>query len=174
MARSDPEHNLQVQIVKWVRSCVPQPHWFFSSDRAKAFGQFTHAREKARGVKKGQTDTHLLCPGLPAICIELKAKGRELEPDGVQEHVGAAIQAAGHLWDWTDTVVGYCAILRSAGVPLAPRAEFWAKHYDAVLAGAAIRKEETKTSRPSRRRFAAKPTVGQVAKAEALRARVRY
>lgn len=171
MARDDPEHRLQVQLTKWVRACVLMPHFFTSLDIAKKASAQTRIRDKGRGVISGVPDTVILVPGMPAICIELKAKGKKPVPGGVQEHVGAAIQAAGHIWAWCDSVTGYYLLLRSLRVPLDPRADFWAAHFDAVIEGAAIRREEGKTGKVSTRRFVAKTTVGQVRKAEALRAR---
>jgi hypothetical protein len=167
-----PEHNLQTKINQWVRENVPHPHFFFAVDRRQKSGAFTHVREKARGHVRGTPDTVLLFPGLPCITIELKAPGNK--PDESQEQVGAVIQASGHFWGWCNSVAGYCALLVRAGVPLGPHAALNAERKDAVLEGAAIRREEARTGKVSRKRYrgAEKPSVAQVRRAEALRARV--
>lgn len=166
-----PESALQVMIHKWVRECVPEPHWFFSTDRAKAAGPHTHLHEKNRGVRAGQPDTHLLVPGRSLIAIELKSPGNK--PTALQFEVGERIKAAGGIWGWCDSVAGYCALLRSAGVPLGWRAEFWAESHDATLAGAVIRREEGKTGTVSKKRFAAQPSAARVRKSHALRLKLK-
>lgn len=172
MPRDDPEHRLQVQLTKWVRACVPMPHFFAGLDIAKKASAITRMQDKARGVISGVPDTIMLVAGLPVIAVELKAPGNRPTPR--QFEVGEAIRAAGHVWGWCDTVTGYFELLRSLRVPLDARAGFWAAHYDAFLTGAAIRREEGKTGKVSVRRFAAKPSAARVAKAEALRSRVRF
>jgi hypothetical protein len=168
-----PEHDLQVKINQWVRENVPHPHFFFAVDRRQKSGRFSHAREKARGHVAGTPDTVLLMPGSPAITIELKARDKEVEEGGNQERVGAVIKASGHLWGWCDSVVGYCALLRQFGVPLAPIATLRAEHHDLVLAGAAIKREETKTGVPSKKRTykpqRVKPSASRIRKAEGMR-----
>lgn len=170
-----PEHDLQVKVVQWVRENVPHPHFFFAVDRRQKSGLFSHAREKARGHIAGTPDTVLLFPGLPAITIELKARGKEIVEGGNQERVGDVIQATGHLWGWCDTVVGYCALLTSFGVPLGRYAALNAERKDAVLEGAAIKREEAKTGVPSKKRYAKprvpKPSATRLRKVESMRAR---
>ena len=174
-----PEHNLQIKINQWCRENVPQPHFFFGVDRAKKSGQFTHVREKSRGLVAGTPDTMLLMPGLPAIAVELKAFGKKVEEGGTQEKVGIVVMAAGHLWGWCDTVVGYRALLLGFGVLVSPYSLVRAEHHDAVLAGAAIKREEAKTGVPSKKRFAGrvqkpKPAAARLKAMEALRARVQF
>lgn len=163
-----PEHNLQVKIAQFVRECVPHPHFFFAVDRRQKSGIYSHVREKARGHVAGTPDTTLLFPSLPAITVELKAYGKKPEPGGDQERVGGVIQASGHLWAWCDTVAGYAAILVRFGVPLTPYALLRAEHFDGILQAAAIKREEAKTGKPSRKRSyksrAAKPTAAQLRK----------
>jgi hypothetical protein len=103
------------------------------------------------------------------IAVELKAPGNR--PTERQELVGQAIKIAGGLWDWTDSVVGYCRILRRAGVPLLDGAELRAEAHDRTLATAAARpKAAPKLGRVRE----VKPSLGRIRRAEALRSRVRF
>jgi hypothetical protein len=112
---------------------------------------------------------------MPAILIELKAAGKKVEEDSNQDRVGAIIQALGHFWGWCDTVAGYCALLIRFGVPLGRLAALNAERKDAVLEGAAIKREEAKTGRPSRKRFAgSKPSAAAIARSVARQGRVRH
>lgn len=179
MRRATPEYNLQVKINQWVRENVPHPHFFFSVDRGKATSKFAHARQKNAGHVAGTPDTMLLFPSLPGIAVELKAKGEKPEPGGNQEKVGAVIVTSGHLWGWCDTVAGYRALIIGFGVPVSPYSLVRAEHHDAVLAGAAIKREESKTGVPSKKRFSArvqkpKPSAARLKATEALRKRVAF
>lgn len=163
MRRAQPEHALQVQINKLVRAHVAHPHLFLSVDAAKRTHDLARVREKARGVIAGTPDTLLIVPTLPLIAIELKAPGNK--PTDRQIQVGEAIRAAGHLWDWCDSAEGYFAILDGFRVPLIGAWSIAAQHADALLAGRAIRAEETRTRKPSGKRFAARPSRSALAAA---------
>lgn len=163
------EHALQVMVNKTIAQHVQHPHFFFSVDRSKRSGQFTHVREKARGLIAGTPDTVLIYPGLPTITIELKAKGEKVKPGSNQELVGNAIIAAGGLWGWCDSVHGCMLFLHYAGVPLIGRWDLTAQHRDALLASAAIRRAEG--SRSSKVRAAAKPRPRAAALKAVARAR---
>lgn len=129
-------------------------------------------REKARGLIAGTPDTVLLAPNFPAICVELKAGDNKVRSGDDQDRVGQAIRRAGHVWHWTNSVQGYAAILAEAGVLLSPDAQIKAMRADALLASAAIRREEAKTGAVSKKRYAApeaKPTAARLRKAERLR-----
>lgn len=167
------EHSLQIMVNKFVREAVTARHFFFAVDRSKATGAFTHVREKSRGLVAGTPDTMLVVLGFPLIAVELKSPGNKPTPR--QFDVGDAIQTAGGIWGWCDTVTGYCQILRSLEVPLIRHAEILAADHDATLTGAAIKREETKTGRVSFKRFeGAKPTAARIAKVEALRRVVKF
>lgn len=145
-----PEHRLQVRVNRWVREYVPSPHFFFGIDRSQASGQFTHVREKARGLVAGIPDTVLLCPNLPAIAVELKAPRNR--PSDAQELVRDKIVAAGHIWRWTDSVRGYASILETYGVALRAGWLLAAERSDAALSDAAIRRKAAKPKRQPRAR----------------------
>jgi len=164
-----PEAALQVKINQWSRECVAVPHFFTGIDRSKRSGQFTHVREKARGLVAGTPDTVLLVHGLPSIWVELKAPGNH--PTDQQYEVGSAIKHSGHVWDWCDTVEGYATILARRGVRLTTDAHSKAMHADALLAAAAIRREEASTGKPSAKRFARvekKPTAAALKRRRSL------
>ena len=170
MAGISPEHALQVQINKWVRECVIVPHFFASIDRSKKSAAFTHVREKARGMVSGTPDTVLLIPNMPSFWCELKAPGKD--PTATQRAIGVAISQAGHIWRWADSVEAYRSMLMAClEVPLSFDAKRRAEHADALLAAAAIRREEAKTGKVSPRRYAKpepKPTAGRLKKARKL------
>ena len=171
MSNAQPEHALQVRINAWVREHVPHPHFFCGIDRAQKHGQWEHVRQKARGLVSGMADTILIMPALPPIAVELKAPGNK--PTERQTQVGTAIQNAGGIWGWCDSVAGYAAILRVAGVPLMMSADLAAQHSDAVLASAAIRREEGKTGKVSKAR-APKPTPARLRRVNAVRQKVMF
>ena len=121
-----------------------------------------HFWEKQRGVKSGEPDTELLCPGLPAIKAELKAPGNF--PTDRQKEEGLAIEAAGHKWFWADTVEGYGAQLELLGVPLAPNWRLQAQHLEP---SEAPKKPGRKPSKPQ----TTKPTASRVRKVAAIMGR---
>jgi len=174
MPKIGPEHALQVLVTKAVRAHVPQPHRFFSIDRSQATGLFTHVREKARGLVAGTPDTVLLYPGLPAIFIELKAKGRKVLPDSNQQKVGNDIRNAGHHWWWCDSVYDYLHTLQRFGVPLQGNWPVAAFNHDATLESAAIKREEAKTGTVSKRRYARKPPASKIKAVERIRSGVLF
>lgn len=144
-----PEHALQIMIHKWVKAHVAHPFVFNSVDRAKRSGQFTHVREKARGMLAGFPDTILLVNGM-TITAELKALGKK--PTERQAAVGEVIKASGHHWFWCDNVFAYAQALHNFGVPLVGAWGIAADGHDATLASAAIRSEESKTGKVSKKR----------------------
>lgn len=175
--RANPERELSVKINQWVRENIPNPHMFFAVDRSKKTGLMTHVRQKAAGMVAGVPDTVLLYPGLPAITIELKARGKKPEPGGSQERVGGVIIESGHLWGWCDSVMGYAGLLQQFGVPIRPSGWLHAHNHDLVLEAAAIKREEAggvpskkRTYKPNTR----KPSAARIRKAEKLRALVRF
>lgn len=135
---AQPEHNLQVQIVKFVRDCVDVPHVFLGFDRSRKQSAMQHVREKARGLRAGTADTLLLPRPCPPIWVELKAPGNK--PSESQLEFAADVQRVGCLWYWADSVARYRECLIIAGVPLRPNAAIVAAHLDALLAGAAMRR----------------------------------
>jgi hypothetical protein len=164
-----PEANLQVMIVKFVRETVAMPFFFTSIDRTRKSSPGQHLREKARGMVSGTPDTLLVVPNKPAITVELKAVGGW--PTERQEQVGAAISAAGGIWAWCDSVSGYCRILRNAGIQLPAHAEQLALRHDDTLARAAAK---PKAAPKVGRARAAKPSMGRIRRAEALRSKVLF
>jgi hypothetical protein len=155
---SHPEHSLQVLVNKFTRAHVVHPHFFTSVDRAAQRSKFDHMRQKAAGQISGVPDCLLVVPGFALICVELKAPGKR--PTSRQFEVGEALRKAGATWAWCDSVEGYATILRSLDVPLTGRWDIAAQAHDATLAGAAIRREETRTGRVSKARRAYQPKPG--------------
>lgn len=165
---AQPEHALQVKLSQWTRENVPQPYFFTAIDRSRKQSAMQHVREKARGLVAGTPDCVLILPRLPAMWVELKAPGGR--PSEAQALVGAAIQTAGHKWGWCNSVVGYAEMLKRWGVPLSPIAILNAVHKDAILTSASIRREESKTGAPSKKRAfrprAPKPSARALAAAQ--------
>jgi hypothetical protein len=171
MPKAHPEHALQVKLNQWQREHIPQPHFFASVSRQQKTAQFTHNREKMAGQVAGMPDTILQCPNKPIIAVELKAPGNK--PTDAQEAVGAAIIAAGGCWGWTTTVEGYARFISECGIQLTNWAWLAAANADAILESAAIRRDETKTGKPSRKRVL-KPSLAQVRRVAKVRGRVLF
>ena len=168
---SHPEHRLQTAVGKFVRGAVIVPHRFACFDRTENDpGGKRHMWEAARFIKAGEPDTELLVKGFPAIRIELKAKGGK-EPTEAQKEQGRQITAAGHLWDWADSVAEYGECLVTFGVPLAPNWHIQAEHQDAlILSGELKRKLPKKPGKPR----AAKPSGAYIKRMNAIRGRTPF
>src|SRR4051812_7408068 len=97
----DREHSIQKHARMWAAEQIDVPHEFLAFDRAPAWGQFSHMRQKARGVRKGTADTVLVMQG--QVCwVEFKAPGSR--PDDAQRDFGDRMRALGWAWGWTDSV----------------------------------------------------------------------
>jgi VRR-NUC domain len=167
------EHILQVALVRFVREAVSAPHEFMSFDRGKAAGQWSHMREKARGVKAGTPDVLLLVEGRAPIWCELKAPGNK--PTEQQIDMGNRLMAVGCWWSWVTSVSTFHEWIRSIGVELRANAEFLAMHADAGVLSK-IATAETKAGKPPRSYKApvAKPSAARLRKVAAVRDRVRF
>lgn len=139
-----PEHSLQILVHKWTRNHIANPHFFFGMDRSKVTSQFSHVREKSRGIVAGLPDTVLIVPGKPTICVELKAPGGK--PTDFQLLVRDKLLAAGAHWDWCDSVSGYAHILDFYGVRLEGLWKEFAEASDRTLAEA---RTKAKAARPA-------------------------
>jgi hypothetical protein len=167
------EHMLQVALVKWCREAIATPHTLLAFDRSRAFGQFSHMREKARGVKAGTPDTLLIVYGVPPIWCELKAPGNKPAPE--QEAMGDTLMRLGCYWSWATSVGTYHAWLVSLGIRLHPNAELLATLADAGVLAKIGRAEikAGKAPRPYKPREE-KPTAARLRKVAAVRDRVRF
>lgn len=167
-----PEHRLQLRVKKFVASAVTAPHRFASHDRGQnSYGKAgigRHFWESQRGVKSGEPDTSLTVGGR-TIHVELKAPGGKLSDNQARE--GAAIQAAGGIWAWTDSVTGYGEILSANEVPLAVNWRIQGSHHDAMLAAAAAKVPAPKKASKPR---AVKPTPARIRKMETVRGRTMF
>jgi hypothetical protein len=174
MARQiNREHILQVALVKWCREAIATPHTLLAFDRSRAFGQFSHMREKARGVRAGTPDTLLIVAGVPPVWAELKAPGNKPTPE--QEAMGDTLMRLGCYWSWVNTIGTYHAWLVSLGIRLHPNAETLATLADAGVL-AKIGRAEIKAGKAPRSYKAReeKPTAARVRKLGAVRARVMF
>lgn len=167
------EHILQVALVRFVRESVSAPHEFMSFDRGKAAGQWSHMREKARGVKAGTPDVLLLVEGKAPIWCELKAPGNK--PTEQQIDMGNRLMAVGCWWSWVTSVSTFYEWIRSIGVELRANAEFLAMHADAGVLSK-IGAAETKAGKAPRSYKPAevKPTAARLRKVNAVRGRVMF
>tara|TARA_R110000868_G_scaffold137978_2_gene351709 strand:+ start:1063 stop:1587 length:525 start_codon:yes stop_codon:yes gene_type:complete len=167
------EHLLQVALVKWCREAIATPHTLLGFDRAKALGQFSHMREKARGVRAGTPDTLLIVAGVPPIWAELKAPGNRPTPE--QEAMGDTLMRLGCYWSWVTTIGTYHAWMVSLGIRLHPNAELLATMADASVQSKIARAEikagkVPKAYKPREE----KPTAARLRKLAAVRDRVRF
>jgi len=171
---AQPEHNLQVQIKKFVRECGVGWHKFAAHDRSKKQSMMQHVREKDRGLVKGWLDTELLWDGGRTFRCEIKKPEGKPDPvkDEAQLKLIDELNQHGHPAAWVNSIVGYLAAARSAGVTFHPNADLRALDLDLVLKGAAM-KATGKAPRSYKPRTA-KPTLRQVARTNALRSRVMF
>lgn len=158
---AQPEHNLQVQVHKFVRDCVAVPHVFLAFDRSRKQSALQHVREKARGLRAGTADTLLLALPCPPVWVELKAPGNK--PSELQLQFASDVEFVGCHWYWAASVEDYRVALFAAGVPLRPNAVIVAAHLDALLASAVMKKsgKAPRSYKPRR----AVPTQGALAAA---------
>lgn len=167
------EHILQVALVRFVREAVAAPHQFLAFDRSKAAGQFSHMREKARGVRAGTPDTLLIVAGMPPIWCELKAPGNKPTPEQID--IGDSLLTLGCCWSWVTSVGTYYEWIRSIGVELRANAEFLAMHADAGVLSVIARAEEKRGKAPrSYKAPVAKPSAARLRKVAALRKKVMF
>jgi hypothetical protein len=148
-----PEHNLQTQIVKWVRECVVPKHKLKCYDRSKnsitkkqrAQGRMgRHLFEWQRGITPGTLDTDLVTePHAISHRIELKAPGVKIDPVADEHQIKeiAELRELGGFADWTNSVTGYATLLRDWGVELRPLAMVRAQDLDLLLLGKKMRRE---------------------------------
>lgn len=169
-----PEHNLQVQVKKFVRDCVDSAvSVFMAFDRSRNHSGMQHLMEAQRGVQRGTPDTLLLVPGVPDVFCEIKA-GKN-KPSDDQERLGRAIIATGRHWFWANSVTSYMRGLQGFGVPLRPNAALVAEHLDLLLAGReAKRKSAAPKTSVSKKPRAPKPTLGRIRRVNAARAKVMF
>ena len=167
------EHILQVALVRFVREAVSAPHEFMSFDRGKAAGQWSHMREKARGVKAGTPDVLLLVEGKAPIWCELKAHGNK--PTEQQTDMGNRLMAVGCWWSWVTSVSTFYDWIRSIGVEVRANAEFLAMHADAGVLSK-IAAAETKAGKAPRsyKPAVAKASAARVRRVNAVRERVMF
>lgn len=169
----DREHILQKALVKWVREAVSEPHEFLAFDRSKAAGQFSHLREKARGVRAGTPDTLLLTARLPPVWAELKAGTNKASEQ--QEDMGNRLVAMGGHWACLSSVEAYRAWIFGLGVELRANAGLLAMHADASVLSVIARAEEKRGKSPrSYKPAVAKPSAARIRKVGAVRARVMF
>lgn len=169
----DREHILQKALVKWVREAVSEPHEFLAFDRSKAAGQFSHLREKARGVRAGTPDTLLLTARHPPLWCELKAGTNTASEQ--QEDLGKRLVAMGGQWTCLSSVAAYHQWVHGLGVELRANAEFLAMHADASVASVIARAEVARGKAPrSYKAPVAKPSAARLRKVNAVRERVRF
>ena len=155
-----PEHILQKHILQWTREAIAVEHLFMAFDRSKPSGQWTHMREKARGVLAGTPDTLLVVKGLRRIWCELKAPGNK--PTASQALLGQKLRDLGDEWFWCFTVEEYYRMLLIDGVILHPNALFLAMHHDAAVESEVAR---TRLRKPSSRVTKPRATYGQIRRA---------
>ena len=147
-----------------MRDAVDAEHEFFAFDRHKATGQWTHLREKNRGIRKATLDTELIVSGFPSIWWECKWPPEYVKDGDDQHKMIARLWHLGHFASWGVSVVEYCSFLKKCDVPLRQNCDFLAMHHQASVLSE-IAKAELKAGKVPK---AAKPrarraTQGQIA-----------
>lgn len=134
MARINREHILQTAIARWQREAITTPHEFLAFDRSQAAGQFTHAREANRGIRRDTPDTLLLADEFRPLWVEVKYHPNKVVVGDDQHTYGQRLIATGCNWDWVLSVMAYHRVVAALGYSLAANAEFLALQGDAHVA----------------------------------------
>lgn len=129
--RRHPEWSLQTKIVGLVREFVACEHEFAAHDRGFDASGKQHLFEAERGIRRSWLDTELVCAGGLTFRCELKW-GRNTPDDG-QARLISRLNALGHPAAWANSIAGYVAAARVAGVPFHPSVDHRAAHLDAWL-----------------------------------------
>ncbi len=168
------EHVVQKHARLWVREALAIQHEFFAFDRSKKTSQWSHMREKMRGVQAHTPDTLLKILERKVVWCEFKAPGKE--PSEEQYAMGARLVDLGDDWFWTTTVTYYYRWLKNVGIPMHNNAEFLATLHDASV-DTEIAKAELKAGMLPKRRptspHSAKPSARTIARFEKIRAATR-
>lgn len=154
---AESEHALQIAVKKWCRECIAERYVLLAFDRSKAPGQFTHAREKARGIRAGTPDLQILFRGR-SVWIELKAASGTVSE--AQTALHAEMGEVGHAVHVCRSVVEVMGVLVAAGLKTTPTAALHAEAKDRFLATP----KEPKKRAPAKPR-AKRPTPRQLATA---------
>lgn len=172
--RVEREHILQRHLRTWVRDALDVPHLFLAFDRTAPFAQFSHARQAARGVRRGTPDTLLIVASFPGIWCELKAQGEK--PNDDQAALGAELTALGQHWFWVDEIRAYWLALKDLGVPMRANAEYQAEIHDGTIASVIAKAEVAAGTAAKRNRkpFQPKPTAARIRRTEAVRGRIPF
>lgn len=143
------EHCIQKHAKLFVREAIAEDYEFLAFDRSAPYGQWSHMRQRSRGLQPGTSDT-LLKRRYPhrSIWCEFKAPGNK--PDDNQKRFGKRMQELGDEWFWADSVTAYWTGLAGKGVQFRPNAPFLAAHHDASVQGE-IEAEELKAGKLPKR-----------------------
>lgn len=170
-AHRDLEGPLQVQINKFVRNAVTGSPVFLSFDRSASQSKFQHARESARGIRRGTPDTLLMCNNLPDFFCELKVAPNA--PDASQVECLDDIRRVGRNAAVAYSVTEYFEAAQKFGVPMTHGAAVLALQLDALIQSARARTEPQKKATRSKPRED-RPTLGTVRRVEAMRRRTPF
>ena len=127
------EWCLQKHIKTFVRDAVDAEHEFRAFDRSMPSGQWTHMREKARGIRKATLDTLLEVAGFPDVWWECKWPPNHVEDGDDQDRTIRRLWQLGRYASWGVSVVEYCSFLKKCGVPLRQNCDFLAMHHQASV-----------------------------------------
>lgn len=144
----DREHINQRHGMLFARDAIAVPHLFLSFDRQAATGQFTHARQAGRGVRRGTPDSLLVVVGCRRLWVEWKAPGVKIEAGGDQETMGARLIELGDAWGWANSCEAVRLLLMAEGIPLRENAAFLALHYDGAVASIIAKAEAKRGDAP--------------------------
>lgn len=164
--KKHPEHDLQTMLVQFVRAAVPVSHVFLAFDRAQSSAGFTHAREAARGIRRGTPDTVLMIADAPDFWCELKI--RPNKPDDAQIEVMDDIRSVGRAVTVAYSVDEYRVAALAAGIPMTPGAAVMAMRMDALLESKRAKNAPPKRSRASGTREA-RASAAQIKRVATLR-----
>lgn len=175
----DREGILQKHWKLFVRDAVTAPHEAFAFDRSKATGQFSHAREAARGIRRSTPDTLLAVERIMPIWCEWKRPGYTPPPSDEtfadQCRLGDKLMAIGHWWSWANDIRVYAEWIFSLGVEVRPNFRILAEHHQAAAESTIARAELKRGQLPKAYKpVVAKPTAARLRKLGAVRGRTMF
>ena len=154
----DREHSIQKHGKLWAAECIAVPYAFLAFDRAAKYSQWSHMKQRARGVVPGTPDTLTRVRPIPNIWAEWKQPGQE--PSANQLAFGEMIRSLGDYWFCVHAVAEYAGVLHQCGVPLRAGWQLRAEDHDARVQGE-IERAEMKVGRVPQR-LSSRPSASKI------------
>jgi hypothetical protein len=105
------ELQIQISLIQQLRLSCRRGVTYWHTPNGELRDKRFAAKLKAMGTLAGVSDLMFVFPKAePLLFLEIKAKGRKPTPD--QKHFGEMMLAAGHRYEWTDSIDDAMRILK--------------------------------------------------------------